>query len=47
MWEVFSKGAQPFAGYSNAEVISKVTEEMEILSQPTGCPDHVYELMKR
>lgn len=44
MWEVFSGGAQPYAGFGNEEVIEMVRSR-QLLACPTNCPPRVYSLM--
>eukprot|EP00043_Microstomoeca_roanoka_P012689 m.123131 g.123131 ORF g.123131 m.123131 type:complete len:1290 (+) comp15562_c0_seq4:505-4374(+) len=45
LWEIFSFGARPWAGYSDPEVAQNVTKRGTTLNQPPNCPYHVYKLM--
>ena len=44
MWEIFSNGAHPYFGLTNAETADKVTSGYR-LPIPISCPDNYYELM--
>ena len=44
LWEIFSFGAQPYAGYSNTEVIEMVRSR-QLLPCPANCPSHIYAMM--
>jgi len=44
LWEAFSGGTEPYAGFSNQEVIEAVRSR-ELLALPNGCPPKIYSLM--
>ncbi|KAF2367140.1 Serine-threonine/tyrosine-protein kinase catalytic domain [Trinorchestia longiramus] len=46
LWEVFTGGQQPWYGYSNQEVITKITACL-MLPCPEKCPDDLYAIMKK
>ena len=45
MYEVLTKGGFPYHTLTNAEVLEKV-EQGYHMPPPTGCPDHLYNLMQ-
>lgn len=45
MWEIFSKGMQPYPGMTNAQVRDLVVTTTERMRSPRGCPAEVYQLM--
>jgi hypothetical protein len=46
MWEIFSFGKEPYEGISNPEVVDRITQGYR-MEAPNGCPDQVYQIMKR
>eukprot|EP00051_Salpingoeca_urceolata_P009238 m.112831 g.112831 ORF g.112831 m.112831 type:complete len:1600 (+) comp16204_c0_seq1:123-4922(+) len=46
LWEMISFGALPYPGLSNQEVYEKIIEGYR-MTQPPGCPNAVYRLMRR
>eukprot|EP00727_Mastigamoeba_balamuthi_P004586 m51a1_g14125 putative tyrosine-protein kinase frk (929) ;mRNA; r:200227-203631 len=46
LWELWSRGAEPYAGVAQADVLAHLTAGGR-LQQPPGCPDTVYALMRR
>ena len=44
MWEVFSKGCQPYCAFSNEKVLELISSR-QLLSCPTNCPPRIYSLM--
>ena len=44
LWEIFSRGTQPYYAYSNEEVVDYVTKK-NVLRCPNGCPSELYDLM--
>ena len=44
LWEIFSRGTQPYCALSNEEVVDYV-KKMKVLRCPSGCPRELYELM--
>eukprot|EP00057_Strongylocentrotus_purpuratus_P021715 XP_011676189.1 PREDICTED: proto-oncogene tyrosine-protein kinase ROS [Strongylocentrotus purpuratus] len=46
MWEVMSRGQQPYPARSNVEVL-RFVEAGGRLSQPDQCPDEIYMMMRR
>ena len=44
LWELFSYGAIPYAGWTNAMVIENVTSGHR-LACPENCPQEIYEMM--
>lgn len=46
MWEIFSYGQIPYATKNNTEVLEMLLKG-ERMAQPQGCPDKLYDLMKR
>ena len=46
LWEIFSFGTQPYENVSNEEVVAHILKP-ELLKQPIGCPDSMYEIMKQ
>ncbi|XP_018019878.2 BDNF/NT-3 growth factors receptor-like [Hyalella azteca] len=46
LWEIFTGGQQPWYGYSNQEVITKITAG-HVLPCPEKCPDDMYVIMKK
>ena len=45
LWEIFTFGTQPYDNILNEDVVPHILKP-EILKQPTGCPDSMYEIMK-
>jgi len=45
LYEIFTRGGNPYAGLSNAEVVERVLDGYR-LPKPKGCNDEVYEVMK-
>jgi hypothetical protein len=48
MWEILTCGAKPFSDLANFVVEDLVLKgnTAQALTQPKGCPDDLYELMK-
>jgi len=44
-WEIFTAGEMPYGRAKNPEVVERV-QRGQILSQPTACPNQVYEVMR-
>lgn len=44
LWEIFSLGAQPYAGCTNPEVIEMI-QDRRLLASPDDCPQRAYSLM--
>lgn len=45
LYEIWSKGKEPYYGYSNAELRTKVLEGKEHLEIPEGTPKRIKEIM--
>ncbi|XP_076824684.1 tyrosine-protein kinase HTK16-like [Clavelina lepadiformis] len=45
LWEIFSKGDQPYGNMTGAQVIQYIEDSKRRLQQPEGCPDKVYKIM--
>uniref|UniRef100_H2Z7A3 Tyrosine-protein kinase n=1 Tax=Ciona savignyi TaxID=51511 RepID=H2Z7A3_CIOSA len=45
LWEIFSKGDQPYGTMTGAQVIQFIEDEKRRLQKPEGCPDKVYSIM--
>ncbi|EGD73624.1 TK protein kinase, variant [Salpingoeca rosetta] len=46
LWELFTYGQQPWAGFSNAEVAQNVAKLGRTLARPQACPMQLYQVMK-
>ena len=46
MWEIFSRGQQPFSDFKDEEVLEKVCKDLR-LPKPLQCPQLVYEVMQK
>eukprot|EP01135_Chromosphaera_perkinsii_P005881 Nk52_evm14s370 gene=Nk52_evmTU14s370 len=47
LYEIFSLGAEPYAGLTNKEVQHKVTKEGYRMPPPPNCPPEVYSLIRQ
>lgn len=45
IWEMFSKGDQPYGNMTGAQVIQYIEDCKQRLPRPEGCPDKVYQIM--
>eukprot|EP00043_Microstomoeca_roanoka_P020409 m.247818 g.247818 ORF g.247818 m.247818 type:complete len:481 (-) comp17159_c0_seq9:169-1611(-) len=45
LWETFSYGQRPWAGFSNPEVAQNVSQCGAVLDRPLACPYHIYKIM--
>ncbi|XP_076042278.1 insulin-like growth factor 1 receptor [Oratosquilla oratoria] len=46
LWEIFSRGLQPYKSYSNNEVVEKVQNGWK-LGKPLKCPDIAFSIMQK
>ena len=46
MWEVFSRGIQPFCGISNEEIVDRLGKDLQ-LTIPSDCSKSVYKIMSQ
>ena len=44
LWEIFTFGTQPYESIPNEDVVSHILKP-EVLKQPIGCPNTMYEIM--
>jgi len=47
LWEIFSKGDQPYGPMTGAQVIEFIEDGQRRLPQPKNCPDKVYSIMNQ
>lgn len=47
LWELFSRGQQPYSTIPGLGEVAHVILEGQTPSQPAGCPSALYELMQR
>jgi len=47
IWEIFSGGKLPYAGFNNSQTRHEVTKNGYRLEQPSDCPDQVHGLMSQ
>uniref|UniRef100_A0A0N4Z3A7 non-specific protein-tyrosine kinase n=1 Tax=Parastrongyloides trichosuri TaxID=131310 RepID=A0A0N4Z3A7_PARTI len=47
IWEMFSYGEMPWAGYTGAQILIAVDSRKERLSCPSACPTDLYQLLLR
>jgi hypothetical protein len=47
MWEVCEEGKMPWGALSNADVISVVVDQQQVLNRPISCTTELYNLMLR
>jgi hypothetical protein len=47
LWEIMTRGQEPFAGMTNQEVVVLVLEEKGTLKAPQSCPPEVTAIMKK
>ena len=47
MWEIFTGGKLPYAGFNNAQVRHEVIQNAYRLSQPDDCPDDLMDIMRQ
>lgn len=47
LWEIFSKGDQPYGNMTGAQVIQYIEDGKRRLPKPEGCPEKVYNYMLR
>ncbi|EGD81305.1 serine/threonine protein kinase [Salpingoeca rosetta] len=45
LWEIFSYGQKPWAGFSNSEVATNVSKRGTPLDRPQACPHSIYKVM--
>nr|CAB3267847.1 tyrosine-protein kinase HTK16-like [Phallusia mammillata] len=45
LWEIFSKGEQPYGTMTGAQVIQYIEDDKRRLIRPEGCPEKVYSIM--
>ena len=45
LWELYTCGGQPYAGFTNQEVIEQI-RNLEVLSCPDNCPARMFGLMR-
>ena len=46
LWELASRGMEPYSGMTNDDVIEQVPKGCR-LECPEGCPSKIYDMMKR
>ncbi|BFZ05313.1 hypothetical protein BsWGS_08351 [Bradybaena similaris] len=47
LWEMVTLAEQPYQGFGNDEVLRFVMTERRILGPPSGCPEDLYDMMKK
>uniref|UniRef100_F6SGK0 Tyrosine-protein kinase n=1 Tax=Ciona intestinalis TaxID=7719 RepID=F6SGK0_CIOIN len=47
LWEMFSRGDQPYGNMTGAQVIQYIEDDKRRLQKPDGCPDKVYSIMSQ
>nr|AKF17681.1 insulin-like receptor [Macrobrachium rosenbergii] len=47
LWEIYTRGLQPYQGYKNQQVHEKVIAGTLRLEQPAPCPDFMYAIMNQ